>query len=58
MKDSVEVFSLAEVAEILKISDRTAFKLVKDGKLERVDGIHKIRVSKENLLKFIRNKSE
>lgn len=50
----MEVFTIDEVAEKLQVTDRTVYKLIKEGKLvsKRLGRYH--RITDEDLNKFIR----
>lgn len=51
--NEIKVYTLDEVAEILKVSRRTLYAYVKDGKLPAVKMGKYWRVSQENLLAFV-----
>ena len=50
------LYSRKEVAWLLKVSVYTVDNYVKDGKIEKVCGMHFIRITGKELLRFVNNK--
>lgn len=48
------VLSAREAADILGIDKRTVYKLVKDGHLRRLEGIHDYRIPRTSLDAYMR----
>jgi excisionase family DNA binding protein len=48
------VYTSDEASEILGVSDRTIQRMVQDGRIQRINGLRNIRISAEELEKFIR----
>ena len=57
MADNVEMMTLDEIAENLKVSKRTAWRYYKSGDLKgiKLDGV--IRIPKENYNNFIKERT-
>lgn len=54
-KLSLEMYTLKEVCEMLRISRRTIYNLLKDGKLKGVKVGREWRFSREQIEEFLRN---
>lgn len=51
------VYTVAELANVLKVSNKTVYKLIRTGKLENVRIGRQIRVSAQALDKFLQGES-
>lgn len=49
----LKVYTLEEIAKILNVTTRVVRDYIKSGKLKRIDNIGLIRVTEENLKKFL-----
>lgn len=53
--ESIKVYTLKEVAEIVKIKERTLYHYLKTGKLKGVKIGRRWRISEDNLKAFLNN---
>ena len=50
----MKIYTVHEVAEILRISKEKAYKLIASGEIKKIQSIKSTRVTEEELNKFIR----
>lgn len=54
----MEFFTVAEIAEILKINKNAVYEVINSGELPAIKGIGRLKVSEDDLRKFIEKSKE
>lgn len=54
----MKLFTVTEIAEILKINKNAVYELINSGELPAIKGIGRLKVSEDDLRKFIEKSKE
>ena len=54
----MKLFTVTEIAEILKINKNAVYELINSGELPAIKGIGRLKVSEDDLRKFIEKNKE